>query len=199
MNTTSTVPSVTLKEAIVLQVKEFATNNESFSVYDITRSIRGKAYNGALEIPEVEVAGASFRFDIPHSTVKAIFIDLFQNNSFEPAITVTRNFTGMYFQYSATVNQPATNGGTTVSTTAAPSVVTPPSPTASSPKLPNNSNVRDRIKLYLTNCANRGFNPTIKQVQSAIKRSNVSTGWSRSDIARVIDVELGLGSQINKA
>ena len=68
--------SVTLQTAVLLTVKEFAQANQPFSVHDITRTIRSKAANGDLEIPEVEVAGASFRFDIPHAKVKGLLYDL---------------------------------------------------------------------------------------------------------------------------
>jgi hypothetical protein len=56
------VQSVTLQTAVLMTVKEFAQNSQTFSVHDITRTIRSKAAQGDLEIPEVEVAGASFRF-----------------------------------------------------------------------------------------------------------------------------------------
>jgi len=49
------------------------------------------------------------------------------------------------------------------------------------------SEVTKRISTYLKNC---NSNPTIKQVQSAIKRGNKSTGWSSDNILNIIENEL---------
>ena len=93
------VQSVTLQTAIFMQAKEFAASNVPFSVHDITRILRVKTAQGELEIPEVEVSGASFRFDIPHAKVKALFDELDRTSAFDADFTTTRTFNGMYFEY----------------------------------------------------------------------------------------------------
>jgi hypothetical protein len=49
-----------------------------------------------------------------------------------------------------------------------------------------NTTVQDRIQNYLNNCEIRNFQPTLKQIQSAIKR-DVSTGWSCEKIQDCIE------------
>ncbi len=178
--------SVTLQTAVLMTVKEFAQQNQTFSVHDITRTIRSKASQGDLEIPEVEVSGASFRFDIPHSRVKALFLEMWNSGVFDPDFTLTRNFNkgGGYFEYSPVV--PAANA-VYASTT---STATTPAPTTPSYSK-NNAPVQDRVVLYLNNCATRNFRPTLKQVQSAIKRGDASTGWSCEDLQKLIETTLG--------
>ena len=88
------VQSVTLQTAIFMQAKEFAASNVPFSVHDITRILRVKTAQGELEIPEVEVSGASFRFDIPHAKVKALFDELDRTSAFDADFTTTRTFNG---------------------------------------------------------------------------------------------------------
>ena len=100
------VPSVTLQSAVLLQVKEFVKNKQTFSVHDITRNIRSKASSGDLEIPETEVSGTSFKNDIPHAKVKNIFDNLWQTGVFDSEFTLSRLFNGTYFEYTPTlVNQ----------------------------------------------------------------------------------------------
>ena len=183
------IPNVTLQTAVMMQVKDFASSNTPFSVHDITRTIRKKVYNNELEIPEVTVTGTSYRFDIPHAKVKELFNELWQNGIFDPDFTLNRSFNGTYFEYSPTstvgsTNVPLPSSVIQPSTTLAPSkVITPTFNTG-------NSVTKNRIKNYLERCDKRGFNPTLKNVQSAIKRGNKSTGWTCEMISKLIDDEL---------
>lgn len=188
------VPSVTLQTAVLMQVKEFASNNQSFSVHDITRTIRHKTAQGELEIPEVEVSGASFRFDIPHAKVKALFDELWRTGVFDPDFTLSRQFNGMYFEYTPSPVGGSAYAGISVTPTPAPApapapvATTPSVPTASGP-LP--SDIAARVATYLTNCRNRNFRPTLKQVQSAIKRGDASTGYGCDVLKSYITGTLG--------
>lgn len=189
------VQSVTLQTAVLMQVKEFAQNSTPFSVHDITRSIRSKTANGELEIPEVEVSGASFRFDIPHAKVKALFDELWRTGVFDPDFSLSRQFNGMYFQYTPT----PVNGGVSVAPQPVPAPVasatnannvgqnwgaTTPAPVVTN--VNDGATVEPRVKQYLANCTTRNFRPTLKQVQSAIKRGDVSTGWSCDDLKEMV-------------
>lgn len=192
--------AITLQSAVLLQVREFAQNNQSFSAHDITRSIREKTRNGELEIPEVEVQGASFQFDISHGRVKSIFEDLWRTGAFDSEFTLSRQFVNnMYFLYTPTLvagnSQPPTNvtapapvaipaSGNTP--TATPTAAQNPVSNPPSTKLDATS-VEARVREYLINCASRQkFHPTIKQVQSAIKR-DTSTHWTCSEICDLIE------------
>jgi hypothetical protein len=202
------VPSVTLQTAVLMQVKELAAQNKQFSVHDITRAIRTKASDGDLEIPEVEVSGASFRFDIPHAKVKAIFDELWRTGVFDSDFTLSRNFNGTYFEYTPTPVSPVTattplglvqamanKGLQAAANVALPNNIVPfptPQPQKLPPPAPSDSVVQGRIQTYLDNCESKGFRPTLKQVQSAIKR-DVSTGWSCEKIQDYVE---GLGYSI---
>ena len=201
------VQSVTLQTAVLMQVKEFAQNNTPFSIHDITRAIRSKCASGELEIPEVETQNFSFRYDIQHSKVKVFFDDLWRNGVFDPEFSLNRKFVnGMYFEYTPTLNTPIPStlgSGIVPSATPAPTdpvylgtpitSIAPASPVIAT--ILNGMVTRpviiDRVKLYLANCRKQGFCPTLKQVQSAIKRNNRSTGWTCPELSDVIKNDLG--------
>jgi hypothetical protein len=176
--------TVTLQTAILIQVKELAGNNKTFSVHDITREVRSKVNAGILEIPEVEVHGSSFRFDIPHAKVKSLFDELWRSGVFDPDFSLSRNFNGTYFEYTPT--PVAAQASVTI---AQPAIV-PPS--ASVPSAAPATTVTGRIDKYLSNCQARNFRPTLKQVQSAIKR-DVSTGMTCEQIQDYVE---GLGYSV---
>ena len=194
--------TVTLQTAILQQVAEFANNNSVFSVHDITVAIRTKTANGELEIPEVEVQGASFRFDIPHAKVKALFDELYRTGVFDPNYRLDRAFNGTYFEYTPTLLTATTptayattpanvgqNWGATTPVVATPAVPTPAPATVTATSNADTS-IHFRVKTYLANCAGRQFQPTLKQVQSAIKRGDASTGYSCESLKTIIE---GLG------
>lgn len=192
MNTSSsTLQSVTLQTAVLMQVKEFAAANIAFSVHDITREVRSKVNSGALEIPEVEVAGASFRFDIPHTKVKALFNELWETGVFDPDFALDRQFNGTYFEFTPkAVSATPTTVPVTVNSAvnvAQPPIVPPTTATNQNDK----TAIKARIQLYLINCAARTIRPTLKQVQSAIKRGNVSTGYSCDELKDIIENDFG--------
>lgn len=191
------VQSVTLQTAVLMQVKEFAQNNMPFSVHDITRTIRQKTAQGELEVPEVEVSGASFRFDIPHAKVKALFDELWRTGVFDPDFSLSRNFNGMYFEYTPSpVNGGAVTGGAAMVDSSKPWLGTIPpwipastatvAPQSTTPPDVADIAVEIRVQRYLTNCTTRNFRPTLKQIQSAIKRAGVSTGWSCEDLKAMV-------------
>lgn len=194
-----TVPSVTLQTAVLMQVQEFAKDNQTFSVHDITTAVRRKTTSGELEIPEVEIVGSSYRFDIPHVKVKGIFDDLWRTGVFDPFLTLNRKFNGTYFEYTPTVNAGVNNTQTaTVTSSPAVNIVAPSNnSSAAVPVLNvastapiNDDDVKSRIRTYLNNCVTRNFRPTLKQVQSAIKRTS-STGWTCEKIGEFIEQDLG--------
>lgn len=184
------VPSVTLQTAVLMQVKEFANNNQQFSVFDITRTLREKTSQGDLEIPEVEVSGASFRFDIPHAKVKGLFDELWRTGVFDPDFTLSRNFNGVYFEYIPSAVNQSSYAGVSVNPTPTPApVATPVAPSTPTGALP--VDIQSRVATYLVNCRNRNFRPNLKQVQSAIKRGDASTGYSCDVLKEYITKSLG--------
>jgi len=210
MSNNPNVPSITLQTAVLMQVKEFAQNNQSFSVHDITRVIRSKVQSGELEIPEVEVSGSSFRFDIPHVKVKALVDELWRTGMFDSDLSLNRTFNGRYFDYTTTVN--VSNNSSIASTTSnIPSVANalnsqvpvspaqtpypsvPVSNTSVRPAKQGVNNVVDNINKYLVHCNQKQMNPTLKKVQSAIKRKH-SSGWTCAEILNIVQT---LGFKVN--
>lgn len=190
MNSTQTVKILTLEEAIQFQIEQFSIQNESFSIHDITTALRKKTASGDLEIPECDISGSSLRCHIGHAQVKSLFEALYNGGSINPAFDLTRVFTGMFFKYTPNYTAPSANvsGGVSTPPSAAPATPTPTtSVSVSNPR----SVVLDRIKLYLTNCTSRNFRPTIKQVQSSIKRGEKSTGYTAVQLVELIEKDLG--------
>lgn len=191
-NMNSQLQAVTLQTAVIMQVKEFANSNRQFSVHDITQAIRNKVNQGVLEIPEVEVVGTSWRFDIPHTKVKGLFDELWRTGVFDPDFSLSRAFTGMYYEYTpSVVNSPAVAQPTF---SVSQPMVVPPS-TQSSTVSNADVAVKFRIETYLSNCKSKNFQPTLKQVQSAIKRER-STGWSCEQIQSYVE-ELDYNVSVN--
>ena len=185
------VPSVTLQTAVLMQVKDFANQNQPFSVFDITRTLRDKTNKGEIEIPEVEVTNRGYRFDIQHAKVKELFNELWDTGVFDPDFTLSKAYTGMYFTYTPA---PVCGGTPSVATVSAPSVA-PVSPVASPVQVAKvktaESDVITRVESYLNGCEQRNYRPTLKQVQSAIKRGDVSTGWTCEELKTLIETQLG--------
>ena len=77
---------------------------------------------------------------------------------------------------------------TTGATGAAVAAATvPQSPMVSVPSsVLNDSEIRRRVTLYMDRCKTLGVTPTLKQIQSAIKRGKKSTGLSYNEISNVV-------------
>jgi len=195
-------PSVSLQTAVIMQIQEFSQNQQPFSRYDITTEIRRKCNAGELEIPECKSATNSTFYDIRKTAVDDIFEQLWNNGLCDgiPALVSSydrnrgyRLFTGDAISAGSAIPAPSM---------VAPSPVSPP-PTPLNPptvKLPippiamvpqttmvtlSDAEIRRRIDLYMTRCQKVGMTPSLKQIQSAIKRGNRSTGLSYREIANV--------------
>lgn len=186
--------SITLQAAIILAVTEFANQGKEFSTHDITNNIRGKVNTGVLEIPEVESLSGidAHRFDVKHAQVKSTFRNLYDNGTFDADYSTNRTFNGLFFTYKFQPTQITSN------VPVAP-LSTPVTVTATSPLSLFGSGVNryiSRIQNYIVNCSSRKMSPSIKQVQSAIKRGNKSTGVSSQELIKIIQSNLGYTVQI---
>ncbi len=201
------IPSVNLQTAVLMQVQEFVNSGQVFSRYDITKALRQKCNDGLLEIPEVENVDGNPRFDIRKNAVDAIFDQLYQNclaNGLPP-LTYTYNQVLGYRVFSADLTAvqptpvptatpasfpsaaplPATLSNSSVAPTQVVSV-----PVTTATNMPDAAELNRRIGLYMNNCQRIGKVPTLRQIQSAIKRGGKSTGLSRRE-CRNIAVSLG--------
>lgn len=193
----TSAPSVTLQTAVLIAVKEFATQSRTFSIHDITKSIRAKCNSGELEIPEVEVTGGGqFRFEVEHDKVKELFLELLNTGAFDADFSLTEQFNrqGGFRTYTpSSVNGAISVASPTTVNVPVATVTTPAAAPVATPA-PIDSDVQDRINKYLTNCRNRNFRPSLRQVQSAIKRGERSTGYT---VEALRDFISGLGYQFS--
>lgn len=188
---------MTLDEAIKNQIIEFGNNNKTFSVHDITSELRRKTANGDIEIPEVQVDKYSFKFEISHAKVKNIFDYGWTSGEYNKYFTLNRNFNRVYYEYTATViNNPSNSNDTTSSNVNSNnSAVATNSPTNNSNiisniKSNNQFNVDDIIKNNIKNYIIKHNNsPTIKEIQSAIKRKNYLV-WTCEQIKAYVEQTL---------
>jgi predicted metal-dependent hydrolase len=196
MNTNVSVPTVTLQTAILLQIKEFATSGKTFSAHNITESLREKCNTGKMEIPEIEDLSGndSYRYNVDHKNVRNLFNEMRDNGVFDADYQITKSYNGMFFVYTATSTTPVQPSNSPV-----PSgmiVSQTPMPAAQHFQLAT-AEIKRRVEQYLDNCKTRNFRPSIKHVQSAIKRGNHSTGISSSDLIDMIDLGYSVEDDIN--
>lgn len=196
-------PSVSLQTAVIMQIQEFAQKQTPFSRYDITTELRRKCNDGELDIPECKRDPNSDFCDVRKTAVDDIFEQLWNNGLCDgiPALVSSydRNRGYRLFSGDTTTQGSAIPAPSMV----APSPVMSPPPTPLNPptvKLPippiamvpqttmvtlSDAEIRRRIDLYMTRCQKVGMTPSLKQIQSAIKRGNRSTGLSYREIANV--------------
>lgn len=149
--------TLTLNESIKLTVETLLNTVGSFSIHDITASIREKANNGEFEITDVPTFGSPTRFNIRHNEVRTSFLNMLS------AFALVSNFNGTYNVYSA---DPASPLATIPSPTSVPSVSVP---TFSVSQCMGSSAVSAAMD-YINKKASNRVGVTIKQVQSALKR-----------------------------
>jgi hypothetical protein len=158
---------VTLRTAIAAQVRAFAKANQMFSVFDITKAIR----NSDIELTDVKMVDGTLRYNIPHAEVKTLFLGLWDAGDLDD-VNLSRRFNGTFMEY--TPAMVTTDDAAQVATSATP---TPSAPASSAQNpAPTTSNItlftEDRVIRYLKNCKAKGIWPTLRQVQSAIKRND---------------------------
>jgi hypothetical protein len=192
-------PSVNLQTAVLMQVQEFVNSGQAFSRYDITKALRQKCNDGLLDIPEIEDTnpGVTNRYNVSKDAVDTIFEQLYQNclaNGLPP-LSYSYNRQGGYRVFAAdpnavqAVSQPATYVSQPNVPTLYPGVatstptITPITPTTTVTL--SDPEIRRRVGLYMDHCGKIGLAPTLKQIQSAIKRGSKSTGLSYREIANV--------------
>ena len=197
-----------LQTAVLMQVQEFVNSGQTFSRYDITKALRQKCNDGLMEIPDIEDTnpGASNRFNVRKDAVDGIFEQLYQNCLVNGLPPLTYNYepTLGYRVFSVDPNAAPVPAPPVASATNARNVGGPwgvPTPTIlvkvdptqiTSVPIPSprtatlgDPEIRRRIDLYLSRCAKIGMTPTLKNIQSAIKRGNKSTGLSYREIVNV--------------
>jgi hypothetical protein len=176
-----------LKEAIVIAIADLITNKTTFSIHNITTFIRSAVSKGELDIP-----GCNAPEDIHHLDVRKLFRTMLTDKELD-SFKLIETHNGVYFEYTPT-SVPNSMG---LSTTTSTSTVWNNSDIKSTDnKMPYSENspiaripkdeVMRRIETYLGRCSDKGVNPTIKLVQSAIKRGDELLGWTCRELENLI-------------
>lgn len=194
----------TLKELVQGAVEGFLATDTPFSVHNLTTSIRQLVNSGAVTVPSLFVDGKDFKYEIGHDDVKFYFQELFNANSFSRQ--VGRRFEDPYFLYFGVDSNSTTDPTSSTDTGDAFSRLTKalaamrPKSILSTPKTTNfdssprvqvttakvgRNEIIKRVRTYFNNCSDQGFLPSSKQIQSAVKRGDRSTGWSRSELRQI--------------
>jgi len=169
--------------AVLDTVCTFTENQQNFSAFDVTRKMRKLVNSGDL----IVLDGTPTTFqgkattEILHNNVRSVVREIFEQNDVSDYSPVD---TGAYMLY--TFNGPATATPTPLpfQTPVAPTPVA--TVTASS-----TFGFDDRVKAYILKQNARGINPTLKEVQSCLRRQ----GNYKCEALR--DVVIRLGFKVN--
>lgn len=178
----STVPQLTLKEAVVDAVKTLKVNG-SFSAHDVTNEIRAGANGGEFALPGLEAKenNANIKYWVDHEAVKAVLDALYndgtlQNLGLTNVIPPDYSRTYRLFEFANVV---ASAAATVTTPTAAPAAPTTPPPAANTAN-PTVSPVEAHVKAYIEKS---GAGVTMKQIQSALKVNGITC----KDLADMVD------------
>lgn len=163
--------TLTLQTAILNQIDEFIQDRVKFSIHQITCELRQKCNSGELQIPETRsfVDDDKFEYFIKHTDVKRIFVSLWETG----ALThLSRETNGMYFEYQLDPRFVPQSSNTPVQD----------SSVSNSSDNTCDDDIKHRIIVYLNNSV---VSPTLKQIQSGIKRKN-STGLTCAQLEIII-------------
>lgn len=181
MNTNNTPIIIeSISSAVILVVKQFTDDNKPFSIHDITKEIRNKCNFGLWRIPCTYDPDEDFN-NIQHTEVKHQFQNLLDLNIFSfMGLNLTVQFNGHYRIFEHWPLPKIVQG--TFLQQSDSEIKQPITVTLIDDEL----EIVRRIKTYLNNNHYYG-RPTLKMIQSAIKRGNRSTGVSTSMIKCLID------------
>jgi hypothetical protein len=153
-----------LEEAIVNAINELKPRG-SFSAFDVTTQIRDAANNGAIDLPGLEARPNQhgIKFWVNHQDVRALIDEMLNNGELNNLGLTDVRYNGTYREFVFDVNSPATPA------TPAPAVQTVG--TAAAPT-PSTVGVSVKVDNYLKR--NLYNQPTLKDVQSAIKVNGIT-------------------------
>lgn len=155
-----------LSEAVSDKVLEFVQDNKSFSIHDITLSIRDDVNNNKYSVFDAG-SSAEHAVYIDHWDVRYEFLHLLNDGTLH--LDREWNSAGYWMYMRITSNPYAT--------------------TATTNNISSDDEFTRRIKVYLNNCKSRGKNPTLNDIRRGIKRQ-YSTGLTCGQIKNIV-VSLG--------
>lgn len=168
---------LSIREAVKLKVEQFVADKQPFSIYDITQSIRSDVNSGLYSIAYHRVYSMPYVYAVEHAEVKDKFYDLHNDGEFK-----LRSYNAGGYLLWEEVSTPASVGS---------GYYQPPTSNV------DESEIKRRIKLYLTNCWARNVSPTLKMVRNSMKRGRRDHGVHISDIGKFID-EMGYSKIIKR-
>jgi hypothetical protein len=177
MNTPTTIPQLSLKDAVVNAVNSLKVNKGNFSAHDVTVAVRESVNAGEIALPGLETAQpnrSSIKYWVNHSDVRAIIDDLLNDGTLATLGLTNVNYDGGFrvFEFSTPVPSADDHDGapTPDTTAAAPTVPAPAVSVAAAPVSPIVSLLSARIDAYMSKVGSA----TLKQIQSALKVNGVT-------------------------
>ena len=162
-NATASSPlaQYTLKDAVLDAVNTLKTTVGSFSIHDVTNTIRAAVNDGEYILPGLETSSPSgFKFNVNHDAVKEIVEFLLNDGTLANLglTSVSYGSSHRTFNFGAPTSNPTTTSTTTED--------------ADEDVSDSDSPVAQHIKSYL---ANRGESATIRQIHSALKINGLTS------------------------
>ena len=158
----STVPQLTLKEAVVNEVNELKANGK-VSIHDVTLAVRAAVNSGEIALPGLEAQPnqSNIKYWVNNDDVKRVIETLEDDGTLANMGLINVDYSGLYrvYEFIAASSTPVEVD----STEADPAIVT----TSDNPTV---SPLQERIKNYMA----KVDSATIKQIQSAIKVNGVT-------------------------
>lgn len=139
----------TLNQAVTDVVQDFVNQAKSFSVHDVTKRVRELVNNFEIDLIGMPASTEGYPCHVDHNAVKNEFNAMFNSGLW----TLQKNWNGSHFVYS--------KGSPTATNVSSPSVSV--SPTLSQA-------LRDHAVNYVKAKLAAGVTPSLKQVQSTLKR-----------------------------
>jgi hypothetical protein len=175
----SSVPQLTLKEAVIDAINDLKSNG-SMSAHDITTAIREAANAGEIALPGLEATqpnSSNIKYWVNHADVKAVIDGLLNDGTLANLGMTNVNYSGGFrvFEFSA----PATSS---VPSADDHDDAAPAPTTSASAANATQSPMAQRVEAYLK----KAGSATLKQIQSALKVNGVTC----KDLAAIV---AGLG------
>jgi hypothetical protein len=184
-----------LATAVLVVIDTFRLNSQDFSAWDVTKELRRLTNDGVIDIseaPQTFYNGAPSR-DISHANVRDLIHELSSHNLIQDFRKEFSGGGGFYvYRFQAAASK-APVLASFVATVQAPVVSSNTVVAVATPTRKLSQAVVDRINSYVNRKQAVGLNPTLKQVQSALK------GTQNLTVSQIADVVSNAGYNLIKA
>ena len=191
--------NITLTVAILNVIRDFRNQGQSFSAHDVTRKIREYVNTDVITISDIDdntnsnendtsnASNVSFVTKVEHSRVRQLVAELFNNKHItgftRRSKTTSEGVTYSSYEPAGADSVANSTANPTANPTANSSDNSTTNPTANPTANPN-ARVNFIIASYLKNKTSRGEKPTLKSVQSRLKRETKISTFQIKNLVR---------------